>query len=70
MIRTPTAEVFVYHWGESIYPTVVSDIDGSRWRVMPGLDGVMETAFPPGDPDVYLANPQFLRLGTLEEINL
>lgn len=69
VIRTSTAEVLVYHWGESIYPTVVSDIDGSLWLVMLGLDGVMETAFPPADPDTYLASPQFLRLGTLEEIN-
>jgi hypothetical protein len=69
VIRTPTAEVLVYHWGESMYPTVVSDIDGSLWLVMLDLDGVMETAFPPEDPDTYLANPQFLRLGTLEEIN-
>ena len=52
-----------------MYPTVVSDIDGSSWLVMLGLDGVMETAFPPEDADTYLANPQFLQLGTLEEIN-
>lgn len=30
VIHTPTAEVWVYHWGESMYPTVVSDIDGHR----------------------------------------
>ncbi len=68
VIRAPTAEILVYHWGESLYPTVVSNLDGSRWLVMMGLNGIMETAFPPADPDTYLANSQFRRLGTLEEL--
>ena len=32
---------------------------------MVSLDSVMETAFPPEDPEIYLANPRFQRLGTL-----
>jgi hypothetical protein len=28
VVQTPTAEVFVYRWGEHAYPTVVAEIDG------------------------------------------
>jgi hypothetical protein len=68
VISTSTAEVFVYRRGESLYPTVVAEVEGARWLVMVGLDSIMETAFPPEDPGTYLANPQFQRLGTLEEL--
>jgi hypothetical protein len=70
IISTSTAEVFVYHWGETLYPTVVAEVEGIRWLVMLGLDGIMETAFPPEDPATYLANLRFQRLGTLEELGL
>jgi hypothetical protein len=70
IVTTPTAEVFVYSWGETRYPTVVAEVEGVRWLVMLGLDGVMETAFPPDDPETYLAHSQFTRLGTLEGLGL
>lgn len=70
VVNTPTAEVLVYRWGETIYPTVVAEIEGIRWLVMMGLDSIMETAFPPEDPETYLANPRFQRLGNLEELGL
>lgn len=70
VVSTPTADVFVYRWGDAIYPTVVAEVAGVRWLVMMGLEGIMETAFPPEEPDVYLADPQFQRLGTLEELGL
>jgi hypothetical protein len=31
---TSTAEVFVYHWGDTVYPTVVAEIEGVLWVVM------------------------------------
>ena len=70
VINTPTAEVFVYRWGETVYPTIVAEVEGARWLVMVDLDGIMETAFPPEDPETYLANLRFQRLGTLEELGL
>lgn len=70
VVNTPTAEVFTYCWGETIYPTVVAEVEGGRWLVMIDLDSIMETAFPPTAPEMYLANPQFQRLGTLEELGL
>jgi hypothetical protein len=70
VVNLSTADVFVFRWGDTLYPTVVAEIEGVRWLVMMGLDGIMETAFPPEDPETYLANPQFERLGTLEELGL
>jgi hypothetical protein len=70
VISTSTAEVFVYRWGETLYPTVVAEVEGTRWLVMLGLDSIMETAFPPENPAIYLANLRFQRLGTLEELGL
>lgn len=70
VVQTPTAEVFVYHWGEHTYPTVVAEVDEVRWLVMLGMDGVMETAFPPEDAATYLAHPQFTRVGTLKDLGV
>jgi hypothetical protein len=70
VLSTSTAEEFIYRWGESLYPTIVAEVEGSRWLVMAGLDSTMETAFPPEDPETYLANLRFQRLGTLEELGL
>jgi hypothetical protein len=68
VVSTPTAAVFAYRWGETVYPTVLAEVEGVRWLVMLSLDGLMETAFPPEDPETYLANPPFHRLGTLEDL--
>lgn len=70
VVNTATAEVFVYRWGKALYPTVVAEVDETRWFVMLNLNNVMETAFPPEDPETYLANLRFQRLGTLEELGL
>jgi hypothetical protein len=70
VISTSTAEVFVYRWGDTVYPTIVAEVERVRRLVMVGLDSVMETAFPPEDPETYLASPRFQRLGTLEELGL
>jgi len=68
VVRTPTATVFAYRWGTTLYPTVVAEVEGVLWLVMLGPDGLMETAFPPEEPERYLAHPRFQRLGTLEEL--
>lgn len=68
VVQTPSAVVWLYHWGVVAYPTVVTEVAGVPWLVMLGMDGVMETAFPPEDPATYLADPRFTRLGTVEEL--
>src|SRR5215471_5954422 len=70
VVQTPTAVVWVYHWGTDTYPTVVTEVAGVVWLVMCGSDGTMETAFPPEDPATYLADPRFTRLGTMEELGV
>jgi len=64
------ADVFVYTWGDASYPTVVAEYSGYRWLVMFSLSGIMETAFPPDDPEEYLSDPRFRRLGNLKELLL
>lgn len=68
ILNDPLADVFVYSWGDTLYPTVVSEYDGRRWLVMFSLSSVMETAFPPDDPGEYLSDPRFRRLGALREL--
>jgi hypothetical protein len=70
VVQTPTAEVFVYRWGEHTYPTVVAEIDGVRWLVMLGMDGIMETAFPPEDAAMSLASLRLTHVGTLEDLGV
>jgi hypothetical protein len=70
IVHTADAEVFVYRWQETDYPTIVAHVEGVRWLVMVSLEGLMETAFPPALPERYLADPRFTRLGTLEELGL
>jgi hypothetical protein len=33
-----------------------------------GLNGIMETAFPPDDPVAYLADVRFQLLGSMQEL--
>jgi hypothetical protein len=36
VIHAPTAEVFVYGWDDTIYPTVVAEVESIRWLVPHG----------------------------------
>jgi hypothetical protein len=68
LLNNLQADVYIYHWGQDIYPTLVNTYQDQRWLVMFGLNGVMETAFPPTDPEEYLADPRFQYLGKMEEL--
>jgi hypothetical protein len=68
VINGPLADVFVYSWDDMLYPTVVAEYGERYWLVMFSLSGVMETAFPPDDPEDYLSDPRFRRLGALREL--
>ncbi|MFQ5593105.1 MAG: hypothetical protein ACE5HA_03050 [Anaerolineae bacterium] len=68
VVSDPGAEVFVFVFDNEPYPTLVTSIAGQRWLAMFGSDGIMETVFPPDDADEYLADPQFVRLGTVEDV--
>lgn len=62
------AEIYIYKWETTIYPTVVGDHNNEKWLVMFSLAGMMETAFPPTDVEEYLSNPRFQKLGLMGEL--
>jgi hypothetical protein len=68
ILNDESADVYLYVWEAKAYPTIVSTYQNRLWLVMFDMNGVMETAFPPTDPDEYLADPRFQFLGKLEEL--
>lgn len=67
ILHHPEAVVYSFRYAQTLYPTIVAPYQGQLWLVMFGLDGIMETAFPPDDPIIYFQNPNYQRLGLLEE---
>lgn len=68
IVTESEADVYVYQFGDTYYPTVVTTYQKRIWLAMFGMDGVMETAFPPDDPVSYFQDPRYRWLGKLEEI--
>jgi hypothetical protein len=68
VLANPSSDVYVFRWQHVLYPTVVGNYQGSLWLVMFGLNGIMETAFPPSEPEQYLADPRFEYIGVLQEV--
>ncbi len=62
------AFVYVYQFGNTYYPTVVATYQVRLWLAMFGMDGVMETAFPPDDPENYFQDPRYHLVGKVEDI--
>jgi hypothetical protein len=70
LVHNAYSEVYVYVFDVQIYPVVVGTVGNQRWLAMFGLDGVMETAFPPTDMASYLSDSRFVKLGILQELGL
>jgi hypothetical protein len=68
VLNNSEARVYVFFYNDKPYPTLVATVVDKDWLVMMGLDGFMETAFPPDDPVNYLADPAFVYVGVLKEI--
>lgn len=68
IVRDADAKVYVYVYGKTFYPTVTSSVNNTIWLVMMGLDGVLETAFPPKEPESYLANSMFIYVGLVKDL--
>ncbi|MEG4495815.1 hypothetical protein QUB05_10630 [Microcoleus sp. F10-C6] len=64
------ADVYLYVYGETIYPTLVANMENKVWLVMISLEGVLETAFPPDRPESYLANSAFVYLCSVKELEI
>jgi hypothetical protein len=68
ILSQAAADVYVYIWRQDVYPTIMGNYENHRWLVMFSLNGVMETAFPPTDPEAYLADSRFHYMGTIQEL--
>ncbi len=69
VVSSSTAQVHVYRFAGADYITLVADHAGRRWLVMFSPDGILETAFPPDDPDAYFRDePRFIAIGSVEEV--
>ncbi len=64
------AKVYLFLYDNTPYPTVVAPVQNRVWLVMIGLNSIMETAFPPNDPESYLADPAYVYLSRLKELQL
>ena len=68
VLNSGKAKLYLFSYKSKAYPTLMAEVSGEYWLVMIGLDGVMETAFPPDDPEDYLADPAFIYVGVMEEM--
>ncbi len=62
--------MYLFLYNNISYPTVVTTVQNRVWLAMIGLNGIMETAFPPDDSETYLADPAYVYVGELEELQL
>jgi hypothetical protein len=62
------ANVYAYVYDQVIYPTLTAIVEDRLWLVMMRMDGILETSFPPDDPEKYLNNNYFTYLGIMEEL--
>ena len=68
VVTNPTANIYVYRYESFIYPTLTSTVEEKLWLVMIGMDSILETSFPPENPNNYLTNQAFVYLGTLKNL--
>ncbi len=68
VIASPEARVFAYRVGGTLYVAVRGDVAGVPWLAIFSLDGIIETAFPPGDIEAYLRQAGFAEIGTIAEV--
>ncbi|HIK10673.1 MAG TPA: hypothetical protein IGS52_10460 [Oscillatoriaceae cyanobacterium M33_DOE_052] len=71
VVNSNNANIYLYKYTNNdtdIYPTVTATISAQIWLVMIGMDGVLETAFPPDSPENYLGQSNFVFLGSKQEL--
>jgi hypothetical protein len=62
------ANIYAYIYNQIIYPTLTAIVADRLWLVMMRIDGILETSFPPDDPEKYLNNNYFIYLGIMEDL--
>lgn len=60
--------VYLYEFNETHYYAIRGFSQNQEWLIIFGVEGVMETAFPPNDIDEYLEHRGFILLGHIEEV--
>lgn len=70
IINNPQAKLYIYQYNDLIYPTIASFYEDNLWLVMFSLDGIMETAFPPDNPNNYLSKTAFRYIDLLQDFEL
>lgn len=70
VVHYVNVQVYLYVYETISYPTLVAPIKEQSWLVMFSLNGVLETAFPPEDPEKYLSNSSFIHLGLLKDLEV
>lgn len=60
--------VYAYVFGKQLYVGITGDFRGDTWLILFGLDGTIETAFPPTEPEEYLFKRGFERVGLVREL--
>jgi hypothetical protein len=68
LLQMPENVVYYYPFGQSSFYAVSGRIGATIWVVIFNPDGVMETAFPPTDPDGYIARRGFQVIGSIGEV--
>jgi hypothetical protein len=68
VVSNSAAQVYVFRFGQTDYPTVVAPIASRLWLVMFSLEGVLETAFPPDNPHSYFQDPRYIQVGKMQEV--
>jgi len=68
IVKDNEALVYVFQFGNIYYPTVVTMYQKRIWLAMFGMDGIMETSFPPDKPEDYFKAPSYQLVGKLEDI--
>jgi len=68
IIFNSESKIYIFRDDDSFYPSITNQINSQLWLVMFSLDGIMETAFPPSNPEKYLNNNPFVYVGKLKEL--
>jgi hypothetical protein len=68
IVLNTESQVYIFKDNSVLYPSLTGIIKDRLWLVMFDVNGIMETAFPPSNPQKYLQNNPFIYLGTLKEL--
>jgi hypothetical protein len=68
VLNDPSSQVYHYPFGSRDYYAVSGEVRNVTWLVIFGVDGILETAFPPDDLTDYLMRRGFVLLGQMGEM--